>query len=125
MHALAAGAEDVEWEGEEEEYEGEEGEEGEGEGEEEEEEGEEEEETSWLLFSSEHWRLLVVPAPPPRGDPQPARAAPRPAPRAAAADELRQLHELFPQLSDSALRRALLRHHTLEGAVEQLLGDVE
>ena len=56
---------------------------------------------------------------------QPARPAPRPAPRAAAADELRQLHELFPQLSDSALRRALLRHHTLEGAVEQLLGDVE
>ena len=37
VHALAAGAEDVEWEGEEEEYEGEEEEEGEGEGEEEEE----------------------------------------------------------------------------------------
>ena len=46
-------------------------------------------------------------------------------PPSSPADELRQLHELFPQLSDSALRRALLRHHTLEGAVEQLLGDVE
>ena len=77
------------------------------------------------LFSSEHWRLPPCSRAFTRGDPPACARGAAAAPRAAADDELRQLHELFPQLSDSALRRALLRHHTLEGAVEQLLGDVE
>ena len=37
------------------------------------------------------------------------------------AEELAQLRELFPSLPDAALRRELLRHGSVEIAVEQLL----
>ena len=108
------------------------GEEGEGEGEEEEgEEGEEERRrrASWLALLL---RALAAPAWFPRlhleviRQPSRARRLAAARPRAAAADECASCTSSFRSSGDGlALRRALLRHHTLEGAVEQLLGDVE
>ena len=81
--------------------------------------------TSFLLFSSENWRLLswlprlhleVV-----------RRRASGPAPSGPdqTVAEIGQLRELFPNMTDAALRRTLLAHSSLEDAIEQLLDGYE
>jgi len=85
------------------------------------------EEHSYLLFSSEHWHwpswlprfhLEVI-----------RRTARAPETRQHAAantteEDLRQLRDVFPQQSEVALRRALLRAPSLELAIESLLGEM-
>ncbi len=79
-----------------------------------------------LLFSSDRWRRLW-PAWLPRLQLEVVRRRPIGAGEGGAlharsvADERVQLRELFPSLPEAALRRELLRHGTMEMAVEQLL----
>ena len=108
--------------------EGESEEEGEEEGEGEEGEGEEAEQ-SYLLFSSENWRwpswmpglyLEVIRRHSSAGWNETAEDS-----VATTQEELFQLREVFPQLPEQALRRALLREATLEDAIESLLQELE
>ncbi|KAL1503646.1 hypothetical protein AB1Y20_012120 [Prymnesium parvum] len=100
-----------------------------GEEEGEEEEGDEGDEQSFLLFSSENWRwpswmpglhLEVIRRrsldEPPISTTQESDAR---------QEELSQLREVFPQLPEVSLRRALLRSSSLETAIEQLLQGFE
>ena len=92
---------------------GDEGDEGEGEG-----EGEGEEEQTLLLFSSENWRW---PSWLPRLHLEIIRRPVRGETTANVEAELAQLRDVFPQMTELALRRALLQSSSLETAIESLL----
>uniref|UniRef100_A0A7S3ALY7 CUE domain-containing protein n=1 Tax=Haptolina ericina TaxID=156174 RepID=A0A7S3ALY7_9EUKA len=98
---------------------------GEAEGEEGEEGEDEMDEHSFLLFSSENWRwpswmpglhLEVIRR---RSLDEPPVAT------STTQEELNRLREVFPQLPEEALRRALLRNASLEDAIENLLQGLE
>jgi len=90
----------------------------EGEGEGDEGEGEGEEEQTLLLFSSENWRW---PSWLPRLHLEIIRRPVRAEATANVEAELAQLRDVFPQMTELALRRALLQSSSLEAAIESLL----
>ena len=92
--------------------------EAEGEGEGDEGEGEGEEEQTLLLFSSENWRW---PSWLPRLHLEIIRRPVRAEATANVEAELAQLRDVFPQMTELALRRALLQSSSLEAAIESLL----
>ena len=91
--------------------------------------GRESDASAHLLFSTEHWRRLwpgwLWPSWLPRLQLEIVRRRPAGGEGAlygrSAAEELAQLRELFPSLPEAALRRELLRHGSMQVAVEQLL----
>lgn len=94
------------------------GDDGDGEGDEGEGEGEGEEEQTLLLFSSENWRW---PSWLPRLHLEIIRRPVRGETTANVEAELAQLRDVFPQMTELALRRALLQSSSLEAAIESLL----
>ena len=97
---------------------GEEGAEGEDDGE----EGEDGDEQTLLLFSSENWRW---PSWLPRLHLEIIRRPVRVETPASVEAEMARLREVFPQVPELALRRALLRSSSLEVAIETLLEGLE
>ena len=91
------------------------------------EEGEDDDVQSYLLFSSENWRwpswlprlhLEIIQR---RGYDH----APPSAGQLTTEEELANLREVFPQVTEGELRRVLLSSASLESAIEQLLDGLE
>ena len=73
---------------------------------------------SYVLFSSENWRW---PSWLPRLHLEIIRRPVRAEATANVEAELAQLRDVFPQMTELALRRALLQSSSLEAAIESLL----